>query len=207
MIDTIRNKLEDIEELEPKEKVGIYLAIATVLVSIFYFLFLSSALDEFNENQEQINSLKEKLKKPTYTLALQKIARLKKEVMKNKTEIDEAKSQLIFFQHKLNSERFLFISQNSTSIFLDKLLDNSLKKGVLIQAITLRNENEPYVGNLKLKKVIDINASGRFLNNLSFLRTIEESPMLLKVENLHIFLQEADTLHFSFEVKFYGVKK
>jgi len=203
----LRDKFEEIESLDSRNKTGICIAIAFVLLTLFYFLFLSSALDEYDTNQKKIDSLQKELKKPTLQLVSAKIDHLKKELVKNRTEIDKARKEMNFLQHKLDSKSFLFISKKSISLFLDTLLDNSLKKGVLIQAITLHNENAPYIGNLKLKKIIDVNASGRFLNELSFLRSVEKSPMLIKVENLHIFLQETDIPHFSFEVKFYGVER
>ncbi|UCN00787.1 hypothetical protein LCX93_02415 [Sulfurimonas sp. SWIR-19] len=203
----LRDKFEEIENLDSRKKTGIYIAIPLILFALFYFLFLSSALDEFDANQKKTEALQEELNKPTLRLLLAKTVRLKKEIVKNKTAIEQDREQLNYFQHKLDSKSFLFISKKSISLFLDKLLDNSLHKGVLIQAITLHNENKPYIGNLKLKKVIDVNASGRFLNELSFLRSVEKSTMLIKVENLHIFLQETNQPLFSFEVKFYGVEK
>jgi len=207
MINLLRDKFEEIENLDSRNKTGIYIAVPFVLLAVFYFLFLSSALDEYNTNQEKIASLQKELNKPTLRLLSAKINRFQKEIVKNKTEIDKAREELNFLQHKLDSKSFLFISKKSISLFLDTLLDNSLKKGVLIQTITLNNENTPYVGNLKLKKVIDVNASGQFLNELSFLRSVEKSPMLIKVENLHILLQETDLPRFSFKVKFYGVER
>ncbi|WP_151901009.1 hypothetical protein [Sulfurimonas hydrogeniphila] len=203
----LRDKFEEIENLDSRKKTGIYIAIPFILFALFYFLFLSSALDEFDANQKKTEALQKELSKPTLRLLLAKTVRLKKEIVKNKTAIEQDREQLNYFQHKLDSKSFLFISKKSISLFLDKLLDNSLHKGVLIQAITLHNENKPYIGNLKLKKVIDVNASGRFLNELSFLRSVEKSTMLIKVENLHIFLQETNQPLFSFEVKFYGVEK
>ncbi|WP_434581122.1 hypothetical protein MLC52_02350 [Sulfurimonas sp. NW15] len=203
----LRDKFEEIENLDSRKKTGIYIAIPFILFALFYFLFLSSALDEFDANLKKTEALQKELSKPTLRLLLAKTVRLKKEIVKNKTAIEQDREQLNYFQHKLDSKSFLFISKKSISLFLDKLLDNSLHKGVLIQAITLHNENKPYIGNLKLKKVIDVNASGRFLNELSFLRSVEKSTMLIKVENLHIFLQETNQPLFSFEVKFYGVEK
>ncbi|MEN4046103.1 MULTISPECIES: hypothetical protein [unclassified Sulfurimonas] len=203
----LRDKFEEIENLDSRKKTGIYIAIPFILFALFYFLFLSSALDEFDANQKKTEALQKELSKPTLRLLLAKTVRLKKEIVKNKTAIEQDREQLNYFQHKLDSKSFLFISKKSISLFLDKLLDNSLHKGVLIQAITLHNESKPYIGNLKLKKVIDVNASGRFLNELSFLRSVEKSTMLIKVENLHIFLQETNQPLFSFEVKFYGVEK
>ena len=201
----LRDKFEEIESLDLKKKTGIYIAISVVLLAVFYFLFVSSALDEYDTNQQKITSLQKELKKPT--LRLTKINRLKKELVKNRTDIDKAREKMIFLQHKLDSKSFLFVSKKSTSLFLNTLLDNSLKKDVLIQTITLHNTSTPYIGNLELKKVIDVNASGGFLNELSFLRSVEKSPMLIKVENLHVVLQETDLPHLSFEVKFYGVKR
>ena len=207
MTSLLRDKFEEIEGLNFRNKTGIYFAIPFVLLAVFYFLFLSSALDEYDTNLKKMASLQKELKKPTLRLVSAKINRLKKELVENATEIDKAREELNFLQHKLDSKSFLFVSKKSISLFLNSILDNSLKKGVLIQTITLHNGNAPYIGNLKLKKVIDVNASGRFLNELSLLRSVEKSPMLIKVENLHVVLQETDLPHLSFEVKFYGVKR
>ena len=207
MTNILRDKFEDIENLDSRKKVGIYIAIPFVLLVAFYFLFLSQSLDEYNANQKTLQNLQKELKKPTLRLISAKIGRFKKELVKNRTQIDKAKQKLNFLQAKLDSKSFLFTSKKSISLFLNALLDNSLKKDVLIQTIQLHDENVPYIGNLKLKRVIDINASGRFLNELSFLRSVEKSPMLIKVENLHIFLQKEDMPHCSFKVKFYGVQR
>ena len=207
MTNILRDKFEDIENLDSRKKVGIYIAIPFVLLAAFYFLFLSQSFDEYNANQKTLQNLQKELKKPTLRLISAKIGRFKKELVKNRTQIDKAKQKLNFLQAKLDSKSFLFTSKKSISLFLNALLDNSLKKDVLIQTIQLHDENVPYIGNLKLKRVIDINASGRFLNELSFLRSVEKSPMLIKVENLHIFLQKEDMPHCSFKVKFYGVQR
>ena len=207
MINLLRDKFEDIESLDAKQKTGIYIAIPLAFLALFYFLFLSSALDEYDANQKKIASLQKELHKPTLRLVSAKMNRLKKEIVKNKTQIEKAREEIIFLQHKLDSKSFLFTSKKSISLFLDIVLENSLKKDVLIQSITLHDEDMPYLGNLKLKKIIDVNASGRFLNELSFLRSVEKSPMLIKVENLHILLKEAKLPQCSFEVKFYGVKR
>jgi len=203
----LRDKFEEIEELDTRTKTGIYIAIPLVLLAVFYFAFFASAFDEFDANQNKLHSLQKELQKPTLRLVSAKIVRLKKELIQNRTQIDEKRQQLNFFQKELNSKSFLFISKKSISLFLNKLLGNSLHKDVLIQTITLHNENSPYIGNLKLKKVIDVNASGRFLNELSLLRSIEKSTMLIKVENLQIILKETNMPICSFEVKFFGVER
>jgi len=203
----LRDKFEEIQGLDPRYKTGVYIAIPIVLLALFYFLFLSSALDEYDINQKKIDSMQKELKKPTLRLLSAKIHRLKKELIKNRTEIDAANKEIQFLQHKLDSKSFLFISKKSISLFLNTLLENSVKKGVLIHSITLHDIDEAYIGNLKLKKVIDVNASGAFLKELSFLRSVEKSPMLLEVENLHFYLQETDLPYFTFEVKFYGVQR
>ncbi len=202
----LRDKFEEIEELDNRTKIGTYIAIPIVLLGLFYFLFLSSAFDEFSANQNKINSLQKELKKPTLRLVTAKIARLEKELVKNKTEIDENRQQLNFLQKELDSKSFLFISEKSISLFLNRVLEASLQKNVLIEAITIRDEDIPYIGNLKLKKVVDINASGQFLNELSFLRSVEKSTMLMKIENIHIVLQDSSNPLLSLEVKFYGAE-
>ena len=202
----LRDKFEEIEELDNRTKIGTYIAIPIVLLGLFYFLFLSSAFDEFSANQNKINSLQKELKKPTLRLVTAKIARLEKELVKNKTEIDENRQQLNFLQKELDSKSFLFISEKSISLFLNRVLEASLQKNVLIEAITIRDEDIPYIGNLKLKKVVDINASGQFLNELSFLRSLEKSTMLMKIENIHIVLQDSSNPLLSLEVKFYGAE-
>lgn len=207
MIDLLRDKFEEIEELDSKKKIGIFIAIALGLLAAFYYLFLSSAFDEYETNQKKIASLQKELKKPTLRLIASKIHRLEKGIVKNKTAIEEARQELNYSQHKLESKSFLLISKESISLFLNSLLDNSVKKGVLIHGITLHDENAHYIGNLNLKKTIDVNASGQFLKDLSFLRSVENSPMLIKVENLHLYLEKTEQPNFSFEVKFYGVKR
>lgn len=207
MIDLLRDKFEELEELDSKKRRGIYIAIALGLFAAFYFLFLSSAFDAYEANQKKIVSLQKELKKPTLRLIGSKIHRLKKEIVKNKTAIEKARQELNYSQYRLESKSFLLISKESVSLFLNTLLDNSVKKGVLIHEITLHDKNAHYIGNLNLKKTIDINASGQFLKDLSFLRSVENSPMLIKIENLHIYLEKEKQPSFSFEVKFYGVER
>ena len=199
--------LEDkIQELGKKEQILIAITIPIVTLLLFYYFYISDALENQQKNDIQIEKITHKLKKHSQKILLRKIEVSKKEMLTLKSQIATDTQKLNYLNAKLSEKDFLFLSQKNFTHFLNNLLEKSLKNNFLVNNITISEENKKYIEKINYKKLVQITGSGEFLNTLRFIRAVEDSTMLFQIKNL-IIETNGTMPHTAFDINFYGVEK
>ncbi len=201
-IDILEDKLQDIENR--KRFIFLILLIFLILIAI-YFLLIEPAILKIEQSQEQIENLDRKIAKISPKKLKTKIYLKKKEIMQNESLKEELKLKLLLLKSKFDRMGFLFVNNKDFNKFLDSLLKNSVNKNILIKNIEITEKNDPYIGKLKVKKMINVNGSGEFLNIVSFVRGLETNKMLMIIKEFNIETN-GSIPNFSFNIDFYGVE-
>ena len=201
-IEILEAKLEGIE----RGKVLMLFVLTLLLVGyLFYLLLLDPAMEELRDLDAQRTQLQGKLLKNSPKRLEHKILGLKKELLTLRSERERLKERKLLLLSKLSKERYRLLGPESLSSFLDSLLAASVKKRILLHSVTLSDEDEPFLGLLRSKKSLDINGSAPFLDLVSFVRSIEDQKLLLRIDSLHIETN-GSVPAFDLHIKLYGAK-
>lgn len=206
----MREKLEEFEEqlqaLDTKQKVALYLGSLLFIVAAWFFLYFDDAQTDIVVQEQQIQQYKNKMNKIDFTAINKKIMMKKKAILNEKSEIAKLKSEIFHMQEKLRSERFLFVTEQGIATFVDRMLESSLKNHLLIKNIDIKDYNATYFGVLKGQKQIDVTAEGDFLNIARFLRNLEESVMLMGLSQVVVETNGSKPILHT-NIKFYGIER
>ena len=206
----MREKLDELEEtlesLDKKQYVAIYIAIFCFLGASWFYFYFDDVQTDLQLQSQKIVQYKKKIKKINFKEINKKILAKKSAIMKEKSHIAQLKSQIYHMDQKLRAERFLSVTQKGIATFVDRMLQSSLKQNILIESIEINDYNETYIGILKGQGAMDVIAQGDFLNIVRFLRSLEESVMLMGLSSVVVETNGTKpVLHTN--IKFYGIQK
>jgi len=197
---------DKIQELGKKEQILIAIALPIITLLLFYYLYITDAIERQQNNKIQIAKITHKLKKHSQKILLHKIEVSKKRNLTLKSQIATDTQKLNYLDVKLSEKNFLFLSQQDFTHFLNDLLEKSLKNNFLVSNIAISEQNKKYIEKIKYKKSVQITGSGEFLNTLKFIRAFEESNMLFQIKNLTI--ETNGTMPYTTcDINFYGIEK
>jgi len=170
-----------------------------------YFLVIEEKLQELQGQKERLATLERSIHKQDPKRLEAKIERMQHRLVELRSQIDRLRARYRSLLAQLRERRTLFLSQKSFSRLLEKILADSYRHGLELQEVAISDGDRPFLGKIFEKKVVDINGTGSFLPLVRFLRGIESSPLLLKIDKLHIETN-GTTPAFSFRLKLYGAK-
>ena len=191
--------------LEKGKRYIIYATIFLGIGYIFYALFFDPLLQQIESSKEQLAITQSKIQRYAPTAYLRKIKKIKKELLQMQTTIDTLHAQKLALQSRLDANHFVFLDNPQFTSMLDHILYNSVKYDVQLFEVKLTDMDREYIGKLYIKKRVDINGSGSFLNIVRFIRTIEDQNTLLKVDHLLIDTNGSKP-QFQCKVHFFGVR-
>ncbi len=190
----------------PKSYRWMILAAVVLLIGAGgYFLVIEERLQDLQSQKERLATLERSIHKQNPKRLEAKIVKMQRQLVSLRTEIDRLRSQQSALLAKLQERRTLFLSQKSFSKLLEQILADSYRHGLELQQVAINDSQKPFLGKIFEKKVVDINGTGSFLPLVRFLRRIESSPLLLKIDKLHIETN-GTTPAFSFRLKLYGAR-
>ncbi|ADN08500.1 hypothetical protein [Sulfurimonas autotrophica] len=206
----MREKIDLFEEkfqsLNKNEKTALLIFIPFAVIILFYFLYISNAIDEKKSNDMKLTKINHDLNKYSVKKILNKIQSSKQEILQVKSKIAEDEQKLKYLDSALSKSHFLFLSQKDFNIFLNNLLAKSVKNNILLDDVNISKKDDDFIGKLKYKKNVKVTGHGEFLNVLSFIRKVEENSMLMQIKNLSIET-DGTVPYVSYDINFYGIKK
>ncbi len=177
-----------------------------VLIVGGYFGFLEKKLQQLQSKKERLALLERSIYKQSPRYLEAKIAQLRRQLIKLRTRIEALRFKRSSLLDQLQKRRVLFLSPKSFSKLLEKILAASYRYGLELEEIAIDEVQKPFLGNLFEKKAVDVNGTGDFLALVRFLRGIEASKLLLKIERLHV--ETNGTIpSFFFRLKLYGANR
>ncbi|SFV68926.1 hypothetical protein MNB_SM-6-1076 [hydrothermal vent metagenome] len=202
-IDLLEDKLQS---LGIKEKLLIAALIPFTVLLLFYFFYITDAIEKHQNNAIEIAKLNHNLKKHAKETLERKIKLSKKKIVTLKSQIATDAQNLRYLNTKLAQKNFLFLSQKNFTHFLNNLLEKSVKNNFLIQDLKISEQNKNYIEKIKYKRLVTISGSSEFLHTLKFLRAIEETNMLLEIKDLNIETN-GTVPYITYNINFYGIEK
>jgi len=206
----MREKLDELEELleslEIKQYIALYIATFFLLGTAWFYFYFDDAQTDLTLKEQKVEQYKKKIQKINFKNINKKILAKKRAIVEEKSHIATLKSQIYSMDQKLRSERFLSVTQKGVATFVDRMLDSSLQEDLLIENIEIKDYNATYIGILQGQREMDVVAQGNFLHIVHFLRSLEESVMLMGLSSVVIETNGTKpVLHAN--IKFYGIQK
>lgn len=206
----MREKLDELEEslesLDKKQYIGLYIATVCLIGASWFYLYFDDAQTDLALQEQHIEQYNSKIQKIDFKTINKKILAKKSAILKEKSKIAQIKREIYQMDKKLHNERFLSVTQKGIATFVERMLASSLAENLLINNIEIRDYNATYIGILKGQKEMDVVAEGNFLNIVHFLRTLEESVMLMGLSSVVIETNGTKPLLHT-NIKFYGIQK
>jgi len=200
-------QLEDkIQALSKKEKILLAVAIPLVIMLLFYFLYVTDAIEQQQSNKNHIAKLDHNLKKHATQTLIRKIQASKQKILTLKSKIVTDSQHLNYLNAKLAQKDFLSLSQKDFNYFLNNLLEKSVRNNFLINDLTISTKDKKYIEKIKYKRLVSVSGSSEFLNAIKFIREVEENSMLFEIRDLNI--ETNGTMpRVTYNIDFYGIEK
>jgi hypothetical protein len=199
--------LEHIENrynsLDGKKKFLILFFIFILISMLFYALFFESIFEEIESRKSQLARLERDIKKESTTFYLKRKKEMQRDILSLKQKIDRLENKKLALKTKLESLDSILVNNKNFVNVLEKILKNSTKYSVELFQIDIDDNDKPYFKRLMVDKEVEIVGSGEFLNIVKFVRSIEDSPLLLVVDR-YVVESNGSTPNFKVDIKFFG---
>ena len=203
MRDFFDNLENNFLELDSKKRFLLLTGIIFLVLILIYYFLIVPIIESIFSNQEKVVMLDKKISKNSPEKLKSKIFLIKKEILKVKNRKEELNIKLLKSRNRLESMKVLLVNKLDFNKFLNNLLKESINKNLLIKNVKILEEDKQFIGKLYIKKVMIIEGEGRFLDIISFVRSLEQNKMLFSIRDFIIEIDEG--LRFSFSIDFYGV--
>ena len=194
------------EYIETLDQKYIFLIVITIIaffsLGFWYFAF-EPVKQELSNTQQAIDKTIQKIQKLSKSTIASKIQQTKREIAQINQEIERLKSQRYRLLLQLQKENYKLLNKRNFYQFLTKALDRSVKYNVTLDKLELIPLHKQFVGDLYIAQKMNIEGSGRFLDIVKWLRSMEDERLLLKVDRFHVELQDNSPI-FSLSILFYG---
>ena len=203
----IENYLHKIDsELKKKSEKDVKLTYVMVAGVIFAFayLFWDSSISEFEASKQQISSLQEKIKNDKMYLQANPeaiIATLDNEIKKVKIKLIDKKDQNSYIKSKIETISSLIYDERRWGRYINSITKNALKHNIKI--LELKNEYASSSESFGHMLDLEINLAGSYKNTLKFINALEQSDLVVDINNLEIKAQ--DRLNTSLKISVWGI--
>jgi len=206
----MREILEQLEEqllaLEKKQRLMLYVMLPFVILGFVYYFFIFPSQEQIESYEGELVSLDRKIRKNAPRTFFAKIKKVKQNIIKNRTDIENYKQQLIAVGTKLDSMNFLFADQKGFNLFIQKMLYSSLKHHFLIETVLIDQKKNPLIGVIEKQKRVTVTGYGEFLDTIRFVRDLEKEPILISIKNFNIETN-GTVPSVTFAIDFFGVRR
>ena len=131
------------------------------------------------------------------------IKKFQNEVKKQKQLLEDTKYANAYVDTKLKELSYLLFNDKNWAKFLDSITFIGQKYGIEIGLIT-NSFFEPNLQEIKQVLTVKINFNGEFRNVIKFINELEESKLVVDINNLK--LESSDTITGSLDIAVWGMK-
>ncbi len=131
------------------------------------------------------------------------IKKMSLEVNKQKRLLKETKFANSYVDTKLKELSYLLFNDKNWAKFLDSIAFIGKKYGIELSLIN-NSFFEPNLQEIKQVLTVKINFSGEFKNMLKFINELEESELVVDINNLN--LESSDTITGTLDIAVWGMK-
>ena len=131
------------------------------------------------------------------------VKKMTREVNKQKKLLEETKYANAYVDKKLKELSYLLFNDKNWAKFLDSITFKAQKYGIEIELIS-NKFFEPNLQEIKQVLTVHINFNGKFRNILKFINELEESELVVDINNLK--LKSSDTIDTTLDIAVWGMK-
>jgi len=131
------------------------------------------------------------------------IKKMSLEVKKQKKLLEDTKYANAYVDTKLKELSYLLFNDKNWAKFIDSIAFIGQKYGVEIALIS-NSFFEPNLQEIKQVLTVQINFNGEFKNILKFINELEESELVVDINNLN--LESSDTITGTLDIAVWGMK-
>jgi hypothetical protein len=182
--------------------------VAALLIAYVVYEFIFMETDKkLQTTQNQIVQIKSKINKERNYLAQntpQKVAMLRKVVKEKKKRFDDALYQISYVDNTLTELSYLLFDDENWAKFVDNIAALAKKYHVEIKEIGNKFFNPTYQ-KITHVVVVDVKSRANFTNLMKFINEIEESPLVIDIDQLKMFKPDDKVLS-EFRIAVWGMK-
>lgn len=194
---------EELEAYPLWQRILLFLVFLGLIGYFVYMMLLEPLVNENTTQQEHLVKLEAAIQKNRAPFYLKQIKKIKQDNLMLRSTIQKIREEKIAILKKLKQNRVFFLTNENFAQLLDSILYESKNQNLTLEQILIVQKNVPYLGKIYEKKELSIKGQGEFLHIIKFLRKIESSEVLLKIDNL-IIETNGSIPTFSFLLKLYG---
>jgi len=131
------------------------------------------------------------------------IKKMNLEVKKKKQLLEDTKYANAYVDTKLKELSYLLFNDKNWAKFIDSIAFIGQKYGIEIALIS-NSFFEPNLQEIKQVLTVQINFNGEFRNILKFINELEESELVVDINNLN--LESSDTISATLDIAVWGMK-
>lgn len=209
------NFKEEIEKLEQQlssldigKRYLLYLLIVALISGLNYYYFVEDIMKEATKQRQIFEKLQRELRNKSPQAITRKIKQEKKRQLKLSEEIERLEYKKLALRTKLDSMKFLFLTDDKFAQFLDVTLKDSVNKGIMLNKVMIKEENsgKQYKGTIYYNKEIGMEGKGDYLYIEEFLRNIEKQNILQRFDLIEIET-DINSTKFKVQMTLFGDKE
>lgn len=131
------------------------------------------------------------------------IKKMSLEVNKQKSLLEDTKYANAYVDTKLKELSYLLFNDKNWAKFIDSIAFIAQKYGIEVALIS-NSFFEPNLQEIKQVLTVQINFNGEFKNILKFINELEESELVVDINNLN--LESSDTISATLDIAVWGMK-
>ena len=131
------------------------------------------------------------------------IKKMSLEVKKKKQLLEDTKYANAYVDTKLKELSYLLFNDKNWARFIDSIAFIAQKYGIEVALIS-NSFFEPNLQEIKQVLTVQINFNGEFKNILKFINELEESELVVDINNLN--LESSDTISATLDIAVWGMK-
>lgn len=203
--DIFENLELELTNIEKTKKYLLYILIIVAITALNYQYFLGQYIQEHQNKQAKVKKFEKELRHRLVPAIKLKIKRNEKEKLQLLEKIDSLDFEILNLRSKVDSTKTLFLTDEVFAQFLNKILKDSKRRGIVINNIVIEDlkNSQQYMGKVYLVKKLKISGVGNYLKIETFLRNIEKQDILQKIDKL-IVETDINETKFLAEISIFG---
>lgn len=213
MVNSVSNKdifsqIDNFFADKKSSEVSMFYFIAALLIAYVVYQFIYLETDrQLQSTQNRIVDIKSKINQERNYLAQntpQKVAMLRKVVAEKRKQFDDALYKISYVDNTLTELSYLLFDDENWAKFVDNISALAKKYHVEIKEIGNKFFNPTYQ---KITHVVVVNivSKANFTNIMKFINEIEESPLVIDIDQLKMF-KPGDKVVGEFRIAVWGMK-
>jgi len=177
-----------LSSIDKSKRYLLYIMIIALVSGSNYYYFMEDIIKQAQKERQNFEKLERELRNKSPQAIVRQINQEKKRDLQLSEEIEKLEYKKIALQTKLDSMKFLFLTDDKFAQFLDVALKDSVNKGIMLSKVMIKEENsgKHYIGSLYYAKELEIEGVGDYLGIEKFLRNIEKQNILQRFDLIEI---------------------